>query len=178
MSRIGKLPIDLPSDVTVTQADGVVKVKGKGGELSAKFSDKIAFTQEEQQLIVTRADDEKQTRALHGLTRALLANMVTGVAEGFKKELEIVGVGYRVALTGSKLVFSLGFSHPVEVEPPAGISFEVQGTNLITIKGIDKQAVGQCAANIRSLRPPEPYKGKGIKYVGEYIQRKVGKTGM
>ncbi|MEG2360614.1 MAG: 50S ribosomal protein L6 [Christensenella sp.] len=178
MSRIGKLPIDLPSDVTVTQADGVVKVKGKGGELSAKFSDKITFTQEEQQLIVTRADDEKQTRALHGLTRALLANMVTGVAEGFKKELEIVGVGYRVALTGSKLVFSLGFSHPVEVEPPAGISFEVQGTNLITIKGIDKQAVGQCAANIRSLRPPEPYKGKGIKYVGEYIQRKVGKTGM
>lgn len=178
MSRIGKLPIDLPSGVTVTQADGSVTVKGKNGELKSNFSDKITIKQEGEMLILTRENEQKQTKALHGLTRALLANMVTGVTDGFSKTLEIVGVGYRVQLQGQKLVFSLGFSHPVEVEPPAGISFESPSANMIIIKGIDKQKVGQCAANIRSLRPPEPYKGKGIKYSGEYIRRKVGKTGM
>ena len=178
MSRIGKLPIDLPSGVTVSQADGEVIVKGKNGELKSKFDKKITIKQEEQQLIVERADENKQTKALHGLTRALLQNMVTGVSEGFSKTLEIVGVGYRVQLQGTKLVFSLGYSHPVEVEAPAGITFEAPNPNTVVIKGIDKQAVGQCAANIRTLRPPEPYKGKGIKYAGEYIRRKVGKTGM
>lgn len=178
MSRIGKLPIDLPSGVTVTQADGVVTVKGKNGELKSKFSNKITITQEGEQLILTRDSEQKESKALHGLTRALLQNMVTGVTDGFQKTLEIVGVGYRVALQGQKLVFSLGYSHPVEVEPPEGLSFEVPNPNSVIIKGIDKQKVGQCAANIRSLRPPEPYKGKGIKYAGEYIRRKVGKTGM
>lgn len=178
MSRIGKLPINLPSGVTVTQADGVVSVKGKNGELKSNFSNKITIAQEGEQLILTRDSDQKESKALHGLTRALLQNMVTGVSEGFSKTLEIVGVGYRVALQGSKLVFGLGYSHPVEVEAPAGITFEVPSATSIIIKGIDKQQVGQCAANIRSLRPPEPYKGKGIKYAGEYIRRKVGKTGM
>lgn len=178
MSRIGKLPIALPSGVTVTLSDGVVTVKGKNGELKDKFSDKITITQEGEELILTRDSEQKESRALHGLTRALLQNMVTGVSEGFQKTLEIVGVGYRVQLQGTKLVFGLGYSHPVEVEPPEGISFEVPGPNSVIIKGIDKQKVGQCAANIRSLRPPEPYKGKGIKYQGEYIRRKVGKTGM
>lgn len=178
MSRIGKLPIDLPSGVTVTQTDGVVTVKGKNGELKATFSNKITIKQEGEQLILTRVNDEKESRALHELTRALLANMVTGVTEGFQKTLEIVGVGYRVALQGNKLVFGLGFSHPVEVDAPAGITFEVPNANTIIIKGIDKQLVGHCAANIRALRPPEPYKGKGVKYAGEYIRRKVGKTGM
>ncbi|WP_066645841.1 50S ribosomal protein L6 [Christensenella timonensis] len=178
MSRIGKLPIDLPSGVTVSQADGEVTVKGKNGELKSKFDKKMTISQEGEQLIVTRADDTKQSRALHGLTRALLQNMVTGVSEGFSKTLEIVGVGYRVQLSGTKLVFGLGYSHPVEVEAPAGITFEVPNPNTVIIKGINKQHVGQCAANIRTLRPPEPYKGKGIKYQGEYIRRKVGKTGM
>lgn len=178
MSRIGKLPIDLPSGVTVSQADGEVTVKGKNGELKSKFDKKMTISQEGEQLIVTRPDDTKQSRALHGLTRALLANMVTGVSEGFSKTLEIVGVGYRVQLSGSKLVFGLGYSHPVEVEAPKGITFEVLNPNTVVIKGIDKQIVGQCAANIRTLRPPEPYKGRGIKYQGEYIRRKVGKTGM
>ena len=178
MSRIGKLPIDLPSGVTVSQADGEVTVKGKNGELKSKFDKKMTISQEGEQLIVTRADDTKQSRALHGLTRALLQNMVTGVSEGFSKTLEIVGVGYRVQLSGTKLVFGLGYSHPVEVEAPKGITFEVPNPNTVVIKGIDKQIVGQCAANIRTLRPPEPYKGKGIKYQGEYIRRKVGKTGM
>ncbi len=178
MSRIGKLPIDLPSGVTVSKAGNEVTVKGKNGELKAEFSDKITITQEGEQIILTRDSEEKQSKALHGLTRALLANMVKGVSDGFEKKLEIVGVGYRVQLQGQKLVFGLGYSHPVEVEAPKGITFEVPTPNSIIIKGIDKQAVGQCAANIRTLRPPEPYKGKGIKYEGEYIRRKVGKTGM
>ncbi len=178
MSRIGKMPIDLPSGVTLTQADGEVTVKGKNGELKSKFDKKMTIKQEGEQLIVTRPDDTKQSKALHGLTRALLANMVTGVSEGFSKTLEIVGVGYRVQLQGTKLIFGLGYSHPVEVEAPAGITFEVPNPNTIIIKGNNKQHVGQCAANIRTLRPPEPYKGKGIKYQGEYIRRKVGKTGM
>ncbi|MEG0251335.1 MAG: 50S ribosomal protein L6 [Christensenellaceae bacterium] len=178
MSRIGKLPIEVPSDVTITQSGDEVIVKGKSGELKAKFSRKITMKQEGTQLIVERLSDDKEARALHGLTRALVANMVTGVTTGFAKTLEIVGVGYRVALQGTKLVFGLGFSHPVEVEQPKGITFEVPNPNTIIIKGIDKQNVGQIAANIRSLRPPEPYKGKGIKYSGEFIRRKVGKTGM
>ena len=179
MSRIGKLPITVPAGVTVTiSPEGGVAVKGKNGELTATFSKEIAIQEENGVITLTRSSEQKETRALHGLTRALLQNMVTGVSEGFAKTLEIVGVGYRAQLQGKKLVLGLGFSHPVEVEQPEGITFEVPNPNTIVIKGIDKQAVGQVAANIRSIRPPEPYKGKGIKYQNEYIRRKVGKTGM
>ncbi len=179
MSRIGRLPITVPAGVTVSAApDGVVTVKGKNGELTAKFSKEITIQEEDGVITLTRSSEQKQVRALHGLTRALLANMVTGVSEGFAKTLEIVGVGYRVQLQGNKLVLAMGFSHPVEVEQPEGITFEAPNANTIIVKGIDKQAVGQVAANIRSIRPPEPYKGKGIKYKGEYVRRKVGKTGM
>lgn len=179
MSRIGKLPIELPAGVTVDASpDGAVKVKGKNGELSAKFDTSIVISQDGNVITLTRASDEKRVRALHGLVRSLLANMVTGVSEGFSKTLEIVGVGYRAQLQGSKLALSLGYSHPIEMDAPAGITFEVPNPNTIIVKGIDKQAVGQVAANIRKFRKPEPYKGKGVKYQGEYIRRKVGKTGM
>lgn len=178
MSRIGKLPIQIPAGVTITQSGNEVAVKGKNGELKQSFSDKIVITQEGEQLIVTRTSDVKEVRALHGLTRALLQNMVTGVSDGFTKTLEIVGVGYRAALNGNKINLNLGYSHPVEVVQPENITFEVPNPNTIIIKGADKQIVGQVAANIRKLRAPEPYKGKGIKYAGEYIRRKVGKTGM
>ena len=179
MSRIGKLPITIPAGVTVEiSPENAVVVKGKNGELQAEFSREMTITQDGDQLTVTRPSDQKYLRALHGLTRALLANMVTGVSEGFNKTLEIVGVGYRVQLQGKKLVLGLGFSHPVEVEQPEGITFEVPNPNTIVIKGIDKQKVGQIAADIRAIRPPEPYKGKGIRYQGEQVRRKVGKTGM
>lgn len=179
MSRIGKLPIELPAGVTVDASpDGAVVVKGKNGELSAKFDTSIAISQDGNVITLTRASEEKRVRALHGLVRSLLANMVTGVSEGFSKTLEIVGVGYRAQLQGSKLTLNLGYSHPVEMEAPAGIAFEVPTPNTVIVKGIDKQAVGQVAANIRKFRKPEPYKGKGVKYQGEYIRRKVGKTGM
>ncbi|MBD5559398.1 MAG: 50S ribosomal protein L6 [Clostridia bacterium] len=179
MSRIGKLPITIPAGVTVEiSPENAVVVKGKNGELQAEFSREMTITQDGDQLTVTRPSDQKYLRALHGLTRALLANMVTGVSEGFNKTLEIVGVGYRVQLQGKKLVLGLGFSHPVEVEQPQGITFEVPNPNTIVIKGIDKQKVGQIAADIRAIRPPEPYKGKGIRYQGEQVRRKVGKTGM
>ncbi len=179
MSRIGKLPITVPAGVTinVTPANDVA-VKGKNGELKASFSKEITITEEEGVLTLTRSSEKKEVRALHGLTRSLLNNMVVGVSEGFAKTLEIVGVGYRAQLNGTKLALGLGYSHPVEMEQPAGITFEVPNATTIIVKGIDKQAVGQVAANIRSLRPPEPYKGKGIRYQGEYVRRKVGKTGM
>lgn len=179
MSRIGKLPITLPAGVTVTVSpENEVVVKGKNGELKEKFSPEITIKQDDGVITVTRSSDKKEVRALHGLTRALLSNMVTGVSEGFQKTLEIVGVGYRAALQGNKLNLGLGYSHPVEVIQPDGITFEVPEANKIVVKGIDKQHVGQVAANIRALRPPEPYKGKGIRYQGEYVRRKVGKTGM
>jgi large subunit ribosomal protein L6 len=179
MSRIGKLPIKLPDGVTVgVEADGTVAVKGKLGELKSKFNKEIVIKNEEGTITVERPSDEKVHRALHGLTRALLSNMVTGVSAGFSKQLDIVGVGYRAQLAGKKLVLGLGYSHPVEVEAPEGITFEVPAPTIIIIRGIDKQHVGQVAANIRAKRPPEPYKGKGIRYHDEYVRRKVGKTGM
>ncbi len=179
MSRIGKLPITVPAGVTVTFGEeGAVTVKGKNGELKANFSTDINIVQEEGVITLTRANDTKQVRALHGLTRALLANMITGVSEGFSKTLEIVGAGYRAQLQGKKLVMGLGFTNPVEIDQPEGIVFEVPAQTTIIIKGIDKQVVGQVAADIRGVRPPEPYKGKGIRYKDEFIRRKVGKTGM
>ena len=179
MSRIGKLPITVPAGVTVTiSPENEVVVKGKNGELKEKFSPEITIKQDGDTIVLTRSSDKKEIRALHGLTRALLANMVTGVSDGFAKTLEIVGVGYRAALQGKKLNLMLGFSHPVEIEQPENITFEVPDPNKIIIKGIDKQVVGQVAANIRKIRPPEPYKGKGIRYQDEYVRRKVGKTGM
>jgi large subunit ribosomal protein L6 len=179
MSRIGKLPITVPAGVTIDiSPENAVVVKGKNGELKNTFSKEITITREGDVLTLTRSSEQKQIRALHGLTRALLANMVTGVSEGFTKTLELVGVGYRAQLQGKKLTLGLGFSHPVEIEQPDGITFETPDANRIIVKGIDKQAVGQVAANIRKIRPPEPYKGKGIRYAGEYVRRKVGKTGM
>lgn len=179
MSRIGKLPITLPAGVTVgLEPDGTVAVKGNLGELKSSFNKRITIKNEEGIVTVERPSDEKEVRALHGLTRALLANMVTGVSAGFAKQLDIVGVGYRAALAGKKLTLGLGYSHPVEIEAPEGITFEVPNPTTIIVKGIDKQHVGQIAANIRSKRPPEPYKGKGIRYHDEIVRRKVGKTGM
>lgn len=179
MSRIGKLPIAIPAGVTITVSpENEVVVKGKNGELSAVFDRRITIKEEDQNVHVTRSSEAKTVRALHGLTRALIQNMVTGVSDGFAKTLEIVGVGYRAQLQGKKLVLGLGYSHPVEIMQPEGITFEVPNPNTIVIKGIDKQRVGQIAADIRAVRPPEPYKGKGIRYQGEYVRRKVGKTGM
>ena len=178
MSRIGRAPIAIPAGVTVTIADGnVVTVKGPMGELKQSFNTALTIAQEGASLTVTRPNDEKENRALHGLTRTLLANMVEGVTKGYAKKLEIVGVGYRVEKQGAKLVLGLGYSHPVIFEEANGIKFEAPDSNTIIVKGIDKQAVGQMAAVIRSKRPPEPYLGKGIKYSGEYIRRKAGKTG-
>jgi len=179
MSRIGKLPIELPAGVTADiAADNTVKVKGPKGELTTKFNSKLSFEMEQNMIHITRASDDKETRALHGLTRALMMNMVTGVSKGFQKDLEIIGVGYRAQMSGKKLVLNVGYSHPVEIDPPAGISFEVPAPTKVTIKGIDAQLVGQVAADVRQVRKPEPYKGKGIRYAGEYVRRKEGKTGM
>ncbi len=179
MSRIGRLPIPVPDNVTVEIGKGnVVKVKGPKGELTQQFSPAMTIVQEDGQLIVKRPTDQRHHRALHGLTRALLNNMVIGVTQGFSKTLQIVGVGYRAMLQGDKLVLQVGKSHPVEFEAPPGISFEVSrdGRTLI-VRGIDKAAVGQMAAVIRKERPPEPYKGKGIRYEGEYVRMKAGKAG-
>jgi len=179
MSRIGRLPITIPAGVSVSVADnGEVTVKGKLGELKGSFHKEISIKEEDGTLVLTRSSEAKEVRALHGLTRALINNMVVGVFEGFAKTLEIVGVGYRVQLAGKNLSFNMGFSHPVEVAPPEGITFESPNNTTIVVKGIDKQLVGQVAANIRGIRPPEPYKGKGIRYQGEHVRRKVGKTGM
>ena len=178
MSRIGREPITVPAGVTVTVASGnVVTVKGPLGELNQTFASQITITQEGDKITVTRPNDEKENRALHGLTRTLLNNMVVGVTKGFEKKLEIVGVGYRVEKQNGKIVLGLGYSHPVVFEEKDGIKFECPDSTTILVKGIDKQAVGQVAAVIRSKRPPEPYLGKGIKYSGEYIRRKAGKTG-
>ena len=178
MSRIGREPIAVPAGVTVTIGEGnLVTVKGPLGELTQKFSADLTITLEGATLTVTRPNDQKAMRSLHGLTRTLLNNMVVGVTKGYEKKLEIVGVGYRVEKQGAKLVLGLGYSHPVIFEEKNGVKFEVPDATTIIVKGIDKQAVGQVAAVIRSKRPPEPYLGKGIKYEGERIRRKAGKTG-
>jgi large subunit ribosomal protein L6 len=177
MSRIGRMPIDVPAGVTVTIDGQDVAVKGPKGELSLTVASPIEVALEEGQVLVSRPDDERASRSLHGLTRTLIANQIIGVTEGYAKSLEVVGTGYRVASKGSGVEFALGFSHSITVEPPAGISFEVEGNNKLTVKGIDKQAVGEVAANIRKLRKPEPYKGKGVRYSGEVVRRKAGKSG-
>ena len=177
MSRIGKLPIEIPAGVKVAYEGGVVSVEGPKGKLQQDIHSKAVVTIEDNVITVNRADDTKLARSVYGLTRTLINNMVIGVTQGYEKRLEIIGVGYRVALKGANLDFALGFSHPVEVVPPAGIEFVVEGQQKIAVKGIDKQLVGQVAANIRELRPPEPYKGKGVRYQGEYVMRKAGKTG-
>lgn len=177
MSRIGKAPIPVPSGVEINQAGRTLSVKGPKGTLSQELPGDIVVRREDGQLLVERPDDERQNRAFHGLTRALVANMVVGVTEGYRKQLEIQGVGYRAAAKGStQLELALGFSHPVVITAPEGITFETPQPTRIDVIGIDKQRVGQVAANIRAVRPPEPYKGKGVRYVGEYVQRKAGKT--
>ena len=177
MSRIGREPIDLPAGVEVKIDGQNIAVKGPKGELSMVAHPNMTVTQEGNVLHVTRPNDMKENRALHGLTRSLVHNMVVGVSQGYQKTLDVNGVGYRVALEGQKLVMNLGYSHQVFVEPPKGITIEVPNPNQIVIKGADKQLVGQFAAEVREKRPPEPYKGKGIKYSDEVIRRKVGKTG-
>jgi large subunit ribosomal protein L6 len=177
MSRIGRLPIDIPAGVTVTIDGQQVSVKGPKGELQLTVKAPIAAQIEDNQVLVTRPDDERESRSLHGLTRTLIANQITGVTAGYSKSLEVVGTGYRVAAKGSGIEFALGYSHPIAVEPPAGISFTVEGNNKLTVNGIDKQQVGEVAANLRKLRKPEPYKGKGVRYAGENVRRKAGKSG-
>jgi large subunit ribosomal protein L6 len=177
MSRIGRLPIDIPAGVDVKVDGAAVTVKGPKGELALNVASPIEVKVEDNQVLVTRPDDERESRALHGLTRSLIANQIIGVTQGYTTGLEIVGTGYRVAQKGSSVEFALGFSHPVTVEPPAGITLTVEGNNKITVAGIDKQAVGETAANIRKIKKPEPYKGKGIRYAGEVVRRKAGKAG-
>ena len=177
MSRIGKAPIELPKGVEVKVEGQTVRVKGPKGELSVQISPDIKVEQTDGVLQVTRPTDQPRHRSLHGLTRALVANMVQGVNDGFQKTLELHGVGYRAQMQGKELVLAIGYSHPVNVTPPEGIEFEVDGTSKIIVRGIDKQAVGQVAADVRKIRPPEPYKGKGIRYEGEYVRRKAGKAG-
>lgn len=177
MSRIGRLPITIPAGVDITVDDRKVTVKGPKGELSHIVAQPIEIAIEEGKVSVSRPNDERLSRSLHGLTRTLIANMVTGVTEGFEKKLEIVGTGYRVIAKGKDLEFALGFSHPVLVTAPEGIEFKVEGPTKLTVSGIDKQKVGEVAANIRKIRKPEPYKGKGVRYAGEQVRRKVGKAG-
>lgn len=178
MSRIGKLPVGVPAGVTVTVSpENVVTVKGPKGQLSQKLDPTITLQQEKGRLVLSRSSDSKQNRAYHGLYRALVANMVTGVTAGFKKELAIESQeGFRAEMSGKKLVLNVGFSHPVEITPPEGITLEAPKRTQIIVSGIDSQKVGQVAANIRAVRPPEPYKGKGIRYEGEHVRRKEGKT--
>jgi large subunit ribosomal protein L6 len=177
MSRIGRLPIEIPAGVDVKVDGSAVSVKGPKGELSLVVASPIQVQVEDGQLLVTRPDDERASRSLHGLTRTLIANQIIGVTQGYTKGLEVVGTGYRVAAKGSSIEFALGYSHSITVDPPAGISFTVEGNNKVTVVGIDKQAVGEVAANIRKLRKPEPYKGKGVRYAGEVVRRKAGKSG-
>jgi large subunit ribosomal protein L6 len=178
MSRIGKLPVTVPAGVDVTIDGQTVTVKGPKGTLSHTVVEPIKVERDEDgAIVVKRPDDERRNKAYHGLTRSLVNNLVVGVTQGFEKKLEIVGVGYRVALKGSNLEFALGFSHPVVVEPPEGITFAVESPTRFSVSGIDKQLVGETAANIRKIRKPEPYKGKGVRYAGENVRRKVGKTG-
>ena len=178
MSRIGRMPIAIPAGVTVTIAENnVVSVKGPKGELVRELPVEMEIKEEEGKIIVARPNDLKRMKSLHGLTRTLIANMITGVTAGYEKKLEVNGVGYRAAKAGKKLTLNLGYSHPVEMEDPEGIETVMEGQNIIFVRGIDKEKVGQFAAEIRSKREPEPYKGKGIKYADEVIRRKVGKTG-
>lgn len=178
MSRIGNAPIELPNGVEVKTGNGSVEVKGPKGTLTQAIDPSIAVSVDDGVVTLSREDDERQTRALHGLSRALLNNMVTGVSQGFSKELTIVGVGYRAALKGNSLELQVGYSHPVNIEALDGISFDVPEQTKIIVSGIDKQKVGQMAANIRAVRPPEPYKGKGIRYTDEHVRRKAGKAGV
>ncbi|MCC2335965.1 50S ribosomal protein L6 [Cellulomonas wangsupingiae] len=178
MSRIGRIPVPVPAGVDVSIDDRLVTVTGPKGTLSHTIAAPLTVDRDDAgALVVTRPDDERLSRSLHGLTRTLLANLVTGVTEGYTKKLEIVGTGYRVTAKGDNLEFALGFSHPVVVEPPAGITFAVEAPTRFSVQGIDKQQVGEVAANIRKIRKPEPYKGKGVRYAGENVRRKVGKAG-
>ncbi|GAA2171365.1 50S ribosomal protein L6 [Agrococcus versicolor] len=177
MSRIGRLPIDIPAGVEVNVDGASVTVKGPKGELSLEVAKPIQVEVVDGQVQVTRPDDERESRSLHGLTRTLIANDIVGVTDGYSKGLEVVGTGYRVASKGAGIEFALGYSHPIAVEPPAGITFTVEGNNKVIVAGISKQAVGEVAANLRKLRKPEPYKGKGVRYAGEQIRRKAGKSG-
>nr|WP_295971142.1 50S ribosomal protein L6 [uncultured Bacillus sp.] len=177
MSRIGKKPIEIPSGVTVAINGNTVNVKGPKGELTRSFNSDITINVEENVINVTRPSDVKEHRALHGTTRALLSNMVEGVSKGFEKSLELIGVGYRAQKQGKKLILNVGYSHPVEIEPEQGIEIDVPANTKVVVKGISKERVGALAANIRDIRPPEPYKGKGIRYEGEFVRRKEGKTG-
>jgi large subunit ribosomal protein L6 len=178
MSRIGRMPIPIPQGVTVDVHKSNVRVKGPKGEISRDFDPDMQISLEDNQIVVQRPTDHRRHRALHGLTRALLNNMVIGVSRGFTRQLQIEGVGYRAELHGKNLVLNVGYSHPVVIEPPADISFEVErGNRILRVSGIDKELVGELAARIRRVRPPEPYKGKGIRYSGEYVRRKAGKAG-
>lgn len=177
MSRIGRMPIDIPAGVTVNLDGHVITVKGPKGELTRTLHPNIKVTVNDNVITVERPNDEKENRALHGLTRALVANMVTGVSTGFKKELEIVGVGYRAQMKGKKLALTLGFSHPLELDPPEGVTVECPSATQIVVSGANNEHVGEFAAKIRGYRLPEPYKGKGIRYVGEHVRRKAGKAG-
>jgi large subunit ribosomal protein L6 len=178
VSRVGQLPVEIPSGVEINIEKSHVKVKGPKGEMEYSFSPDMEIAFQDGLVTVNRPSDARDMRSLHGTTRALIQNMVTGVSDGFQKELQLVGVGYRANMEGKNLVLNVGYSHPVTIEPPSGISFEVGERNqVILINGIDKQAVGQVAADIRKVRPPEPYKGKGIRYKDEYIRRKAGKAG-
>lgn len=177
MSRIGKKPVPVPSGVTVSVDSQSVVVKGPKGELSRVLPGEVNIAQEGEQIVVTRQDDSRVSRARHGLSRTLIANMVEGVSKGFEKRLEIKGVGYRAAVKGKTLTMNLGYSHPVEFEPPAGIDFKVESNTNVIVSGIDKELVGTIAAKIRDARPPEPYKGKGVRYLGEMVRRKAGKAG-
>ncbi|HEU4758876.1 MAG TPA: 50S ribosomal protein L6 [Dehalococcoidia bacterium] len=177
MSRIGRMPIPIPSGVEVRVEGTAVTIKGPKGELRRDVDPDLRLEISDGRLLVSRPTDQPRHRAMHGLTRTLLANMVAGVSEGFMKTLEMQGVGYRAQMQGRDLVLAVGFSHPVQVPPPPGIDFEVDGTSRILIRGIDKELVGQVAADVRKVRPPEPYKGKGIRYMGEYVRRKAGKAG-
>lgn len=176
MSRIGKKPIEIPKGVTITKNGNIVKVKGPKGELESRFHSKISIDIKDKEVIITRPDDSKENKSLHGLTRALLQNMVDGVVNAYTKTLDIVGVGYRAELKGKNLLLNIGYSHPIYFMPPDGVTIQTPAPTQIVISGIDKQTVGLVAAKIRSVRKPEPYKGKGIKYSNEQIQRKAGKT--
>lgn len=177
MSRIGKKPIEIPNGVTVDLKGNQITVKGPKGELTRQLHEDMIVKVEDNKIIVERPSDERLHRSLHGTTRSVIANMVEGVTKGFEKALELQGVGYRASKSGNKLVLSVGYSHPVEIVPEKGIEIDVPSNTQIIVKGIDKERVGEVAANIRAVRPPEPYKGKGIRYVGEYVRRKEGKTG-
>ncbi|MGO4104344.1 50S ribosomal protein L6 [Leifsonia sp. YAF41] len=177
MSRIGRLPIEVPAGVTISVDGQLVSVKGPKGELTLTVAKPIEVKLEDAQVLVTRPDDERASRSLHGLTRTLIHNQIIGVTQGYSKGLEIVGTGYRVVQKGNSVEFALGFSHPVLVDPPAGIVLTVEGNTKLMVSGIDKQAVGEVAANIRKIRKPEPYKGKGVRYAGEIVRRKAGKSG-